>query len=227
MELNNNLLHEHHLDAWQDLAAGERQRVLGQLVQDLEAASVQLAGVLSATSADPAPTTTTTGTTIGQESFVKVTDDVYVTIKSFALEPDQAGNINRSFEASFPSESSLLGTRWMNNEQSFTMHLQASGGPSASGFQAQAASPGEAGAQVVDVKYSPPATPSAAEADAQQAAMAGSATQSSSPSSGKCRCFGPRYFLMTAFNFSPLTARLSWRLGAQTPLWAGRLNDGR
>lgn len=151
-----------------DLApiAGERQHLVGQLVQDLEAASVQLAGALnsSAQQQQQKPNQPDTSTTMGQESFVKVTDNVYVTIKSFALQPDQAGYINRSFEASFPSETSLLGTRWMNNQQSFTMHLQASGAPnpssspSSSGFQ-NGAGTDTTNPQVVAVKYSPMATP--------------------------------------------------------------------
>lgn len=127
MELVNNLGHEHQTDAWLDLAQipGERQRVSGQLVQAIEGAAVLLAGAsqFSPSSGQPHSRNEVSQTS---EEFVKVTENVLVTIRSL---PVQAGDnnqqqVNRSIEVAFPSETSTLGTSWMNNEQRFTLHLQ-------------------------------------------------------------------------------------------------------
>lgn len=137
---------EHQLDAWLDLVpvlAGERQRIAGQLVQSLEGATVLLAGAQGSQASVE-----------DESAFVKVTENAYVTIRSLALQTNNNNNgasqaINQSLEASFPSETSTLGTKWMNAGQRFTLHLQA-----ASSSLAAAAAAEQQPAQV-DVKYSP------------------------------------------------------------------------
>lgn len=119
----NNLAHEHQTDAWLDLAPllGERQRVSGQFVQAIEAASVLLAGT--------SPQQNLINSNIQQsdvagsnEDFVKLSEHVYVTIRSV---PITSNLQNQSIEVSFPSETSTLGSWWMNNQQRFTLRLQA------------------------------------------------------------------------------------------------------
>lgn len=107
------------MDAWLDLApaSGERQRAAGQLVQGLEGAAALLAyhqhgGVTEEPLA-------------GQDgAFLKVTDNVYVTIRSLSLAPADSATANRTLEVSFPAETSLLATKWMNSDQRYTLHLQ-------------------------------------------------------------------------------------------------------
>lgn len=105
MELINNLASDQHLDAWTDLAGsgGERQRIASQLIGNLESALAILANLSSAQG----------------EEFLKISENVYVTIKPFLVQ-----EANRTIEAAFPSESSALGTRWL--EQRFTLNLQVS-----------------------------------------------------------------------------------------------------
>lgn len=63
-------------------------------------------------------------------TFVKISDNVFVTVRSISLAGNSqrlGGNpVNRTIELSFPSDTSTLGTRWMNLDQRFTLHLQAS-----------------------------------------------------------------------------------------------------
>lgn len=53
---------------------------------------------------------------------MKSTECAYVAIRTLNVGPQQ---VNRTLELSFPSELSTLGTKWMNSEQKFTLHLQA------------------------------------------------------------------------------------------------------
>ena len=130
VELTNNLAGEHQLDAWFDLstANSERQRVAGQLVSGLESACVLLAGTLQQQPQSGA-----------QENFHKVTESVYVAIQSYSLDlhdqqqEQQQQQFNRpplnqsnTFQVTFPSQASVLGTKWMSSEQRFTLNLQAS-----------------------------------------------------------------------------------------------------
>ena len=147
-ELISNLLNEQHAEAWLDLApsssstnsnaqSGERQRVAGQLLAGLESGCVLLAGALQQQQ-QPPPQQRPTGSG-NLEDFQKVTEHVYVAIQSFALDLKQAGSSQR-LQVTFPSQTSLLGSRWMNSDQRFTLNLQASnlGGAPAGGFAADA-----------------------------------------------------------------------------------------
>lgn len=132
----NNLAHEHQLDAWLDLAqiSGERQRVSGQFVQAIEGASVLLAGASQQHSSNnnnqqQQQQHSTDQVNPGSEDLVKFSENVYVTIRSLPISiPNNSNNNNlqnRSLEVSFPSEASAFGFWWMNNQQRFTLHLQA------------------------------------------------------------------------------------------------------
>lgn len=114
-ELVTNLVHEQHADAWLDLAGlanGQRQRLAGQLSQALESSAVLLAGAFASQQAKASPAEA--------DQFVKATDSVHVSIRSLLAQP------NRSLELLLPSESSLLGSKWMNSDERLTLHLQAS-----------------------------------------------------------------------------------------------------
>jgi hypothetical protein len=141
VELANNLLYDEHTDAWSDLAtvgqapaaegrsrAGERQHVAGQLLAALENSCVLLAGALQQQQA----TTTTTASSDAagtraaeQEDFQRVTEHVYVSIRSFALDLKQPAASQR-LQVTFPSQTSVLGARWMSADQRFTLNLQVS-----------------------------------------------------------------------------------------------------
>jgi len=104
-------------------------------VQSLEGATVQLA---SAQASPAHPSGQQRAAAADESEFVKVTENAYVTIRSLALQQQQqqpAGapmepqSLNRTIEVSFPSETSTLGTKWMNAEQKFTLHLQVSLAP--------------------------------------------------------------------------------------------------
>lgn len=134
VELINNLALEPHSDAWLDLSsevANERQRIAGQLVQSLESAAVLLASTLGgAAGGDSAQQA---------EAFVKTSESAYVSVRTLnprrqqqqqqqqSREVPQEGAGNRSIEVSFPTETSLFGTKWMGSQpQKFTLHLQTS-----------------------------------------------------------------------------------------------------
>lgn len=135
MDLVSNLAGEQqqnlHSDAWSDLAAaGERQRVAGQLVSGLEAACVLLAGALQQSGSG-----SMTDASSDAEDFHKITDSVYVSIQTFGLEPKQQlangspVSYAQKFQVTFPSQANVLGTRWMNSDQKFTLNLQATNTP--------------------------------------------------------------------------------------------------
>lgn len=135
------------MDAWLDLAQvqDERQRIAGQLMQNLESATVLLAGAQTMNSygfdeptllpqdinsLEDQASQARMGEQAEQQnnnnnprhSFLKVTENVYVAIRSLALRPQV---INQTLELSLPSKTSTLGTKWMDMEQKFTLHLQA------------------------------------------------------------------------------------------------------
>lgn len=126
------MAHEHQLDAWLDLAqiSGERQRVSGQFVQAIEGASVLLAGASQQHSSNnnnqQQQQHSTDQVNPSTEDLVKFSENVYVTIRSLPISIPNNNNLqNRSLEVSFPSETSTFGFWWMNNQQRFTLHLQA------------------------------------------------------------------------------------------------------
>lgn len=128
VELVNNLAHEHQTEAWLDLTSisGERQRVSGQFVQAIETASGLLAGatsqqhLINGNNQQQQQSQQLDGSS--NEDFVKLSENVYVTIRSV---PISSNLQNRSIEVSFPSETGSLGFWWMNSQQRFTLHLQA------------------------------------------------------------------------------------------------------
>lgn len=140
-ELISNLLHEEHSEAWLDLAAppawahsgpsqsGERQRVASQLFKGLEGGCVMLAGALQHQQQSMGQQQQTSDSSNsphnGQEDFQKITEHVYVAIQSFGVELKQPGASQR-LQVTFPSQTSFLGTRWMNWDQRFVLNLQAS-----------------------------------------------------------------------------------------------------
>lgn len=140
----NNVAHEHQLDAWNDLESwppsGDRQRLAGQLVQSLEGATVLLAGAQNSNQQPPGSGFSAqdpTAISAQSEPFVKVSEQTYVAIRALNL-----NSANRSIEVALPSEVSTLGTKWMNSEQTFKLHLQVNAA-GAEQIQSQ-----------VDVKYS-------------------------------------------------------------------------
>lgn len=119
------------MDAWLDLA-NDRQRIAGQLVQSLEGALVLLAGTQQSSQAAPTKQPTGAFPASGsdaapdQQPFVKLTERAYATIRSAALPAATNQSTGGQLELSFPSESSTLGTGWMDAEQRFTLRLQSS-----------------------------------------------------------------------------------------------------
>lgn len=125
-ELISNLSDDVHIDAWLDLKdiQGARQRIAGQLIKSLESASVLLAGTLQQ---QANPLNNDDETTL----FIRQSDNVIVSISSIALPfplPSQTGTnkLNKSIELIVPKETGFLGFKWMNLDQRFTLHLQAS-----------------------------------------------------------------------------------------------------
>lgn len=126
-EIVGGLSHEQHAEAWLDLASqlGERQRTAGQLVVGLEQAAVLMAGALGGQEASSSQQHLEATNEQAAErlpgNFLKVTENSYVAIRSLAA---AAGPAKQALEVTFPSPASVLGTRWMDSEQSFTLHLQ-------------------------------------------------------------------------------------------------------
>lgn len=101
------------MDAWLDLA-GEQQRarLAADLARALESSAVMLAGALAAQPLQSGPPEV--------DQFVKSTDAVHLSVRSLLAQ----AQANRSLELRLPSPSSLLASKWMNLDDSYTLHLQ-------------------------------------------------------------------------------------------------------
>lgn len=140
VEVISNLSGEQQEEAWHDLAtaSGERQRVAGQLVASLEGACVLLAGALQQ-SPPRSSSAFDSGAPAQLVDFHKSSEFVYVAVHSFPLlgaagaplnqgAQAAAANGTAKFQVTFPQPASVLGTKWMNSEQRFTLNLQAAPG---------------------------------------------------------------------------------------------------
>lgn len=87
-------------------------------MSSLEQASVLLAGALNQQRERPP------NVMLADNDFLKITENVYLAIRSVNVPIGQASEFN-STEVAFPSAASTLGTRWMDSEQRFALNLQA------------------------------------------------------------------------------------------------------
>lgn len=87
-------------------------------MQSLELAAIQLAG--------SQPSDAASSSINQEENFVKLNENTYISISNLRVQQQQqqANGWNKTLDLLFPNPSSMLGTKWMNSQQRFTLHLQ-------------------------------------------------------------------------------------------------------